>query len=46
MLQSTSGLTDMGHSVFSGCSSLTSLVIPDSVTSLENSAFSNCTSTP
>ena len=32
----------IGTSVFSYCSSLTEIIIPDSVTSIGNSAFSNC----
>ena len=34
----------IGNYAFHGCSSLTSIVIPDSVTSIGNSAFSNCRS--
>ncbi|MBR2296972.1 MAG: InlB B-repeat-containing protein, partial [Clostridia bacterium] len=34
----------IGESAFSGCDSLTSITIPDSVTSIGNYAFRNCTS--
>ena len=37
-------LTSIGTSAFSGCSSLTSVSIPDGVTSIGNSAFSYCSS--
>ena len=39
-----SGVTSIGNSAFSGCSSLTSVEIGDSVTSIGNSAFYNCSS--
>ena len=35
-------VTSIGDSVFSGCTSLTSITIPDSVTSIEESAFKYC----
>ncbi|MBO7264440.1 MAG: leucine-rich repeat protein [Alistipes sp.] len=37
-------LTMIGYKLFSGCSSLTSVTIPDSVTTIESSAFSGCSS--
>ena len=37
-------VTSIGYSVFSGCTSLTSVVIGDSVTSIGGYAFYNCTS--
>ena len=38
------GGTSIGSSAFSGCSSLTSITIPDSVTSIGDYAFSGCSS--
>ena len=35
-------VTSLGSYVFSGCSGLTSITIPESVTCIGNSAFSNC----
>ena len=36
------GVTNIGASAFSGCSSLASVVIPEGVTSIGDSAFSGC----
>ena len=38
------GVTSIGSSAFSHCTSLTSVTIPDSVTRIGNGAFSNCRS--
>ena len=38
------GVTSIGGSAFSGCTSLAEIVIPDSVTSIGGFAFSGCTS--
>ena len=35
-------MTNIGYRAFSGCSSLTSIVIPNSVASIGNSAFAGC----
>ena len=40
----SSVITNIGNSVFGGCSSLTSVTIPDSVTSIGNYAFNGCSS--
>jgi len=41
---SGSTITNIGNSAFSGCTSLITLTIPDSVNSIGSSAFSGCTS--
>lgn len=40
---STNNITSIRPYTFSGCSELSSIVIPDGVTSIQLSAFSNCT---
>ena len=37
-------MTSIGSSAFGGCSGLTSIIIPESVSSIENYVFSGCTS--
>ena len=43
-LQYFTGLTKLDKNVFTGCTSIKSLIIPVSVTSIGNSAFSGCSS--
>lgn len=40
---STNNITSIRPHTFSGCSELSSIVIPDGVTSIQSGAFSNCT---
>lgn len=37
------GITNIGGDALSGCTSLTSVTIPDSVTTIHDKAFYNCT---
>jgi len=41
-LQHFTGLTNIGDNAFSGCSSLTSVIIPANIKSIGNNAFSGC----
>ena len=43
-LQYFTGLTSIGYEAFNGCSSLSSIVIPNTVTSIGTSAFIGCSS--
>ena len=43
-LEGSTKLTSVGTAAFAGCSSLTSVVLPDSLTQLGDLAFSECTS--
>ena len=42
MVSIGNGITTLYQSIFSGCSSLTSITIPDSVTSIGSNAFDYC----
>ena len=44
VIPSDGSVTNIGDSAFSGCSSLTSITIPDSVTSIGDLAFDSCSS--
>jgi hypothetical protein len=41
-LSNTTGLTKIEYNTFSACNNITSIIIPDCITSIDNYAFSNC----